>query len=716
MSTATKSAENIEPSEVALELIPAFSAALPPDVRFEDDSWNLAPWLNRPGHARVFNLNFSSLNNVTLKYLSKLFILHMRVQNRAGVAYCRSFMITFSALDDALGFRDPRTATRAIFEAAERWLVSRYQRSTPHRLSRSLAQIGRWLDTNYGTRTDYTPLERYVYPYGRDGSDAGRHAKLIDFEVIRTLVAAASRNDLHVRDQFMLHAFVLLVATGLRLNELMTLPADCVVQDETLALRFYPEKGGTLGARRVPPALEPVVRQAVNYLHAATAVGRAVARRTLERQGRVGELDWRRIGRDENALRHFVSQFLHEWTSDSRNDLRSPLGAWFEKGRRYVDAIGLLERLGSKRAVAREIGTTQVGVVDALLRNQRAVADGGLPVSAVRGQPKIRFENDSRVPTRAQISRATGVSHGCLRRANDLIEIAQQLQIVGQPFPTPARVPELERRFRTVISPVISGHRGERVLEPHQALFVVERHALSEQYQSRTDQFSLLTDKFFVRWLAGEPRARGSRSHSDSVFSRLGVIDPKTNAIVRFTSHDARHWLNTMFERGGLSQQQIALVFGRDERSNAVYDQTNRETRMHELRDAIRAGRVVGHTTSVYRAISEHSTDEAERHLRDSVQTVALMPHGLCTLNWSTQPCPHSLSCFAGETNSARGCCEHLHVDASDDRVRRELERLMQQQEQLLTLIPNSSAQHAHFARVSANVRTLLHDIAAEDK
>ncbi|MBN0091555.1 integrase, partial [Pseudomonas aeruginosa] len=68
---------------------------------------------------------------------------------------------------------------------------------------------------------------------------------------------------------------------------------------------------------------------------------------------------------------------------------------------------------------------------------------------------------------------------------------------------------------------------------------------------------------------------------------RFGFVEPDGSPIV-VTSHQFRHYLNTLAQAGGLSQLDIAKWSGRrDVRQNEAYDHVTSEQMLQKIRGAV---------------------------------------------------------------------------------------------------------------------------------
>ena len=464
--------------------------------------------------------------------------------------------------------------------------------------------------------------------------------------------------------------------------------------------------------------MKEVVEDAVEALFELTSDARAVAERMRSESG----LDWSAIYADPEALRYFVAQWAHEWTRNPNHLMINPKGAWYNQGQCFVDAIGALEEAGGvKTKAARALGVDR-STFYMLLAAQEAAQRGELPAianSRNKGQQRTSWDTDLRVVSFMNLEKHTSVLIPQKTRdvVRDILDEAQEAQLAGKVYAAPDHNQELEERFRFEMRPLLKTNEGKPVIYPYEALLVTQKYALSETRRTKADEFSVVGDRQFSSWLAGEARSRGTGNHEDSVFSRLEIIDPRNEEFVKFTTHDVRHWLNTIYQNGGLTEDQIALIFNRKHRQqNAVYDQTSNRERSERMKQAIRDKIAVGNATNTYSALAEFSREEAEEYLAAVVRMVNPMPHGVCMLDWSTAPCPHNLSCFSCETEDP-GPCEHLTVDPGNKEHVQELQRIAREADLIIDAIEvqgfEESPQIDHFKRVRTNVGVVLNRIPA---
>lgn len=161
------------------------------------------------------------------------------------------------------------------------------------------------------------------------------------------------------------------------------------------------------------------------------------------------------------------------------------------------------------------------------------------------------------------------------------------------------------------------------------------------------------------------------KSHM-SVFDRHGYRMPD-GSLMKITSHQARHFLNTVAERGGMLQDDIARFFGRaDPKQNRAYN---------HMTDA----ELVQKAESLNREIKLFGADEQVR-MRLPVSTVEFnalvdrMPvhateYGVCVHDYTMSPCDKFRDCI--------NCTEQVCVKGNDSKLARLKVRLDHEERQL---------------------------------
>lgn len=707
-------------TQAFVDLSERYLEELPQAVEFESDEWNVNDWQNRySGETR--NLFFSKVSHKELRTLTKLHVLEKRRNDRIQFGAADTMVKVSRALSEALDKKPVTSVTTSDIYDAERIIARGYKVGTASRLASYLRALANWLAANFGLYLDYSPKLVSAYLHGRFGTEEGREEKLVPDQVVAEMLLSRHQENLILRDKFYLPVFAISVATGFRISELTSLPADCLLlEGDHLSLLHYAAKGGKPIPRPIHPDLKDLVLDAVETLQEFTQNGRLNAKKLSQEQRQ----DWSKIVQSREAFRYFTAKWAHEWTSNPKHLMINPRGAWSNKHQDFIDAIGAFEAAGkNKSQAARNLGVSR-NMFNILLENHERARVGELPArmninnaEKRKNSPRESWDTDERVLSLVKLEK-----HACLKLSQrfrdpvrDIIDEAQKLQLIGQNFPAPAFNETFETEFNRAYRPLIKDENGKPLIYPHEALLVLEKYALTDSRSTVEGDFKVVTDKAFSRWLAGEARSRGTGNAEDSCFSRLEIIDPRHEELAKFTNHDIRHWLNTLYQNGGLTDDQIALMFNRKhKKQNATYDQTSNKIRTERLKNSIRNGEALGQITDSYHQIAEYSRDEAEAYLQAVTRMVNPMPHGVCTLSWSTNPCPHHLSCFGCDEG---GPCEHLEVDTNNQGQLDEITRLAREQDLKITAIEDqgveSSPQLDHAKRVKANVNTFLKRIDA---
>ncbi len=171
--------------------------------------------------------------------------------------------------------------------------------------------------------------------------------------------------------------------------------------------------------------------------------------------------------------------------------------------------------------------------------------------------------------------------------------------------------------------------------------------------------------------LADINRALGADPRFSSIFSRRSLFEADGTPI-KLTSHQPRHWRNTIYHLTGMSDVQQALALGRKRLDQNVYYQhtsieentaTHQEflafnshhDRIDFLHAGIRDKRIQGALTDSYHALlSDKGAITAEAFLTVHATALHVTPFGGCIHDFSQAPCPKHLQCWNG--------CSHLHL------------------------------------------------------
>lgn len=691
-----------------IELIPLMQTVMPSGEHIHSDEWDVIEWYARPGNSQKSILNFAKIENYELRQVTKIYLCEKRLLKKVDGKSLFHELDAMVVLGRALGTRSLSKITNAVFQQAETTLSKTFKNSTAVRRTAYIVTFGKWLNSNFGLRISFSSSSPSLYFHGRKAlTDESRETKLVDTRIIVDLLTHAKSRHLIEKDSFYLSVFALLVGTGFRINEVATLPSDCIIiEGEQLGIKYLPEKSTKIGVRWIVKEWREPVKDAIENILKKTKKARETALALRKKPG----FDWYAIIKNEIATEYFVSKFCHEWTSNPRNDIFNKEGAWFEKEKRYIDMKGLLDKYKTKSAISKEYGFSRTAIYH-LLQSQDAALSGNLPKTnpSSGGKQRKSWTNDSRVLSNLIFFSSVNITEMNYRNcfeiaANIIINARENFQLKGKVFPKPKFNREIEETYKRRFNPVVRSKDGVPLLEIEDTLLVVSKHQLSESQATKHNDITLITKGHVSRWFAGDINSRGKKNITDSCFSRLEIIDPNTGKIAKFTSHDIRHWLTTFFFEGGMDSASVALLFNRNENQNHVYDQTTAKTRLNRLRQAIKDGGAMGHIADTYNNISQYSRLEAISYLEASTIQLNLMPHGGCSLNWGMQACDNHNGCFNGKD----GLCKKLNLDLKDSETKIELDRMFNEAKIAIKVIPKISPQYAHYENIQANIKTLL--------
>ncbi len=222
-----------------------------------------------------------------------------------------------------------------------------------------------------------------------------------------------------------------------------------------------------------------------------------------------------------------------------------------------------------------------------------------------------------------------------------------RLRKAGQPTPL-YRVRDIEV--------ALLGRRGElEVLRTPQGKVQMLSESLCVVFQNQFDPrqatFPFLPELVSIGQIA---RVLGSKSGRHcSVFDRHAYTT-SDGARLKIRTHAFRHWVNTLADRGGLSDVELARWMGRrDIRQNEAYKHGTVEQRVAWAQDMLKSGKLFGLTASAYQAIQDPV--RKEEFLESFVSVAHFTPYGVCTHDFALTPCPYHLNCLAG-------CAEYLRT------------------------------------------------------
>jgi hypothetical protein len=170
------------------------------------------------------------------------------------------------------------------------------------------------------------------------------------------------------------------------------------------------------------------------------------------------------------------------------------------------------------------------------------------------------------------------------------------------------------------------------------------------KYAARPISEQQLSD--FIRARAGQPAA----------FAKYGVEGPDGKPL-KVASHAFRHWLNDLLDRGGLSDVEQAVYFGRlNPKDNRAYQHMTPGERVRKAREDLKGGNLLGPVATLVRRLP---ADRQDIVLAARVQAVHVVPGGACFHQFSQTPCPNQMACKDG--------CGDFHWQTDDPIEEREL-------------------------------------------
>lgn len=203
------------------------------------------------------------------------------------------------------------------------------------------------------------------------------------------------------------------------------------------------------------------------------------------------------------------------------------------------------------------------------------------------------------------------------------------------------------------------------LLKIEEHLFLIPSCLMDSRAAPRFSMPKFLTSSMIHSFLAGGTDCK-------SAFERFNEYDDQGKPL-RMTSHQMRHWLTTLAQRGGMSEMEVARWFGRkDEKSNAFYDHVSGIELAGRVRELIQNGSLKG---ALAEAFDRLPPRERGDFVDAQVSTAHVTDLGVCIHDWSLTPCMNHFNCA--------GCSEHL-IQKGHAGQRSEAERLLEETNVLL--------------------------------
>lgn len=192
--------------------------------------------------------------------------------------------------------------------------------------------------------------------------------------------------------------------------------------------------------------------------------------------------------------------------------------------------------------------------------------------------------------------------------------------------------------------PVLDKETG---LKYSDALILVPKNLFHVRRGAYRCMFETITTDTFNNQLGS-----GEKHNKSSVFSRLNIKDASGKSF-KITSHQFRHWLNTIAQNAGLSQLHIAKWSGRkDIRQNAAYDHVTGKEIIARARE-LSGGKLFGPIADFVM----NAPMTREEFLRLVFPTAHVTEYGYCIHDWTMMPCEKYRDCLL--------CTDHLCIKGS---------------------------------------------------
>jgi len=154
------------------------------------------------------------------------------------------------------------------------------------------------------------------------------------------------------------------------------------------------------------------------------------------------------------------------------------------------------------------------------------------------------------------------------------------------------------------------------------------------------------------------------RSGTKSAFERLGILE-EDGSPCAITSHQLRHWLNDLADKGGLPIDVLTRWMGREfPYDTEAYRHAGTDERLEWVKRSIQEKKMSGVISEVYFELPD---SERDAFLAGQIQAVHFTPMGICIHDFAIEPCPYHLNCV-------RGCPDYLRTRGNQ----RERHNLMQ--------------------------------------
>lgn len=218
---------------------------------------------------------------------------------------------------------------------------------------------------------------------------------------------------------------------------------------------------------------------------------------------------------------------------------------------------------------------------------------------------------------------------------------------VGKKRPYLYRFSDVEKAIIEMLPKGFPIYDKETRLKYSDTLILVPKRLFSPEHGTYRCMFETVTTDTFNNQLGS-----GEKHNKSSVFSRLNIKDDSGKSF-KITSHQFRHWLNTIAQNAGLSQLHIAKWSGRkDIRQNAAYDHVTGKEIIARARE-LSGGKLFGPIADFV----VNAPMSREEFLKLVFPTAHVTEYGYCIHDWTMMPCGKYRDCLL--------CTDHLCIKGS---------------------------------------------------
>ncbi len=173
-----------------------------------------------------------------------------------------------------------------------------------------------------------------------------------------------------------------------------------------------------------------------------------------------------------------------------------------------------------------------------------------------------------------------------------------------------------------------------------------------------------------------------SRGNMSSLFDRFGYTE-KNGSKIKMTSHQFRHYLNTLAQRGGVSQLDIAKWSGRiDIHQNQAYDHMSTNEMLEMVRNAVGDETMMKGPLSNIEDIQKKVIISRDAFARLKIRTAHTTEFGLCIHDFTMSPCQLYRNCMV--------CTEHFCIKGD----MRKTENIKQRKKETKLLLEHAKNAH----------------------